>query len=152
MEAGSGLQRRGLISARNRIHIMKETIFGFSVRVMDHGVEQRADDVTIGTRERKGGTIRIEDECWIGFGVVITCEEGELVIGRHSVMGANCVITRSIPPYTVVAGDPARIVKQYDFDKNKWVLGCIRRPTVGSGSIQEEAVSGRNTRAQSSRA
>jgi acetyltransferase-like isoleucine patch superfamily enzyme len=126
MEAGSGLQRRGLISARNRIHIMKETIFGFSVRIMDHGLEQRADDVAIGTRERKGGTIRIEDECWIGFGAMIICEEGELVIGRHSVVGANCLIMRSIPPYSVVAGDPARIVKQYDFAQNKWVLGCIR--------------------------
>ena len=77
---------------------------------------------------------------------MIVCEEGELVIGRHSVVGANCIITRSIPPYSVVAGDPARIVKQYDFAKNKWVLGCIRRPTVGS--IQEEAVSGINAKAQ----
>ena len=126
MEAGSGLQRRGMISARNRIHIMKESIFGFSVRVMDHGLEQQTDNVAIGTREMTGGTIRIEDDCWIGFGAVIVCEEGELVIGRHSVVGANCVITRSIPPYSVVAGDPARIVKQYDFAQNKWVLGCIR--------------------------
>jgi acetyltransferase-like isoleucine patch superfamily enzyme len=126
MEAGSGLQRRGMISARNRIHIMKESIFGFSVRITDHGLEDQTNGVAIGTRERAGGTIRIEDECWIGFGAVIVCEEGELVIGRHSVVGANCVITRSIPPYSVVAGDPARIVKQYDFAKNKWVLGCIR--------------------------
>ena len=29
------------------------------------------------------GTIRIEEECWIGFGTVIVCEQGELVIGRH---------------------------------------------------------------------
>ncbi len=126
MEAGSGLQRRGMISARNRIHIMKESIFGFSVRVMDHGFDQQTDHLAVGAREMTGGTIRIEDDCWIGFGAVIICEEGELVIGRHSVVGANCVITRSIPPYSVVAGDPPRIVKQYDFAKNKWVLGCIR--------------------------
>jgi acetyltransferase-like isoleucine patch superfamily enzyme len=152
MEAGSGLQRRGVISARNRIHIMKETIFGFSVRVMDHSPELQEDDPSTSKQARSSGTIRIEDECWIGFGAVIVCEEGELVIGRHSVVGANCVITRSIPPYSVVAGDPARIVKQYDFAKNKWVLGCIRRPTVDSGSIQQEAVSRMNAKAQSSRA
>ena len=57
---------------------------------------------------------------------MIICEQGELVIGRHSVVGANSVITRSIPPYSVVSGDPARIVKQYDFSQGKWVLGCIR--------------------------
>jgi acetyltransferase-like isoleucine patch superfamily enzyme len=137
MEAGSGLQRRGMISARNRIHIMKEVMFGFSARVMDHGLEQQTDSVAIGACERTGGTVRIEEDCWIGFGAAIICEGGELVIGRHSVVGANCVITRSIPPYSVVAGDPARIVKQYDFAKNKWVLGCIRP----LGANQKEQVS-----------
>jgi len=42
-------------------------------------------------------------------------------------VGANSVVTRSIPPYSVVAGDPARIIKQYDFSEGKWVLGCIRQ-------------------------
>jgi acetyltransferase-like isoleucine patch superfamily enzyme len=149
MEAGSGLQRRGMISARNRIHIMKEAIFGFSVRVMDHSPELQEEDPSTPKQARSGGTIRIEDDCWIAFGAVIVCEEGELVIGRHSVVGANSVITRSIPPYSVVAGDPARIVKQYDFAKNQWVLGCIR-PAVSS--IQEDAGSRMNTKAQSSRA
>jgi acetyltransferase-like isoleucine patch superfamily enzyme len=137
MEAGSGLQRRGMISAKNRIHIMKEVMFGFSARVADHRLEQQTDSVAIEAREMTGGTIRIEDDCWIGFGATIVCEEGELVIGRHSVVGANCIITRSIPPYSVVAGDPARIVKQYDFAKNKWVLGCIRP----LGTNQKELVS-----------
>ncbi len=52
MEAGSGLQRRGMISARNRIHIMKESIFGFSVRIMDHGLEHQTDTVAIGTQRK----------------------------------------------------------------------------------------------------
>jgi acetyltransferase-like isoleucine patch superfamily enzyme len=115
LEDGCGVQRRCVISARNRIHVMQNVIFGPSVLVMDHGGE-------LG----KGGTIRIEQECWIGFGAVIVCDQGELVIGRHSVVGANSVVRRSIPPYSVVSGVPARIVKQYDFSKGRWVLGCIR--------------------------
>ncbi len=71
-------------------------------------------------RQSGSGTIRIEEECWIGFGATIVCTQGELVIGRHSVVGANSVVSRSIPPYSVVSGDPARIVKQYDFSKGKW--------------------------------
>jgi acetyltransferase-like isoleucine patch superfamily enzyme len=132
LENGSSVQRRGVISARNRIHVMPNVIFGPSVLVMDYGpdAEERADP-TGGQQETRGGTIRIEEECWIGFGAVIVCEHGELVIGKHSVVGANSVVTRSIPPYSVVAGDPARIVKQYDFSKGKWVLGCIRL-AVGS--------------------
>ena len=92
-------------------------------------------------QESQGGTIRIEDECWIGFGTVIVCEQGELVIGRHSVVGANSLVTRSIPPYSVVSGDPARIVKQYDFSQGKWVLGCIR-PAASAGQEHPEPVAG----------
>jgi acetyltransferase-like isoleucine patch superfamily enzyme len=127
LEDGCGLQRRVVVSARNRIHIMRNAIFGPSVLLIDHGgdVEGGADSAVCGP-QAGGGTIRIEEECWIGFGATIICEQGELVIGRHSVVGANSVVKRSIPPYSVVSGDPARIVKQYDFSKGKWVLGCVR--------------------------
>jgi acetyltransferase-like isoleucine patch superfamily enzyme len=131
LEDGCGLQRRGVYSARNRIHLMRNVICSHSVLLKDHDGKVGEPGATANGRreETSGGTIRIEEECWIGFGAAIICEEGELVIGRHSVVGANSVVTRSIPPYSVVSGDPARIVKQYDFSKEQWVLGCIR-PTV----------------------
>jgi acetyltransferase-like isoleucine patch superfamily enzyme len=103
---------------------MNDVIFGPSVLVMDHA--PAATGAGDQVQKSDGGTIRIEEECWIGFGTVIVCERGELVIGRHSVVGANSVITKSIPPYSVVTGNPARIVKQYDLSQNQWVLGCIR--------------------------
>jgi acetyltransferase-like isoleucine patch superfamily enzyme len=138
LEQGSGLQRRCVISARNRIHVMRNVMFGPSVLVMDHGRAVQGDAGNTGrAQDSRGGTIRIEEDCWIGFGAVIICERGELVIGRHSVVGANSVVTRSIPPYSVVVGDPARIVKQYDFSESKWVLGCIR-PAAGAGQAYAE--------------
>ena len=126
MDDRSGLQRRCMISARNHIHIMRDVIFGPSVLVMDHAEGLRENSIANRSPQPARGTIRIEEECWIGFGSVIVCEQGELTIGRHSVVGANSLITRSIPSYSVVAGNPARIVKQYDFSAGKWVLGCIR--------------------------
>ena len=141
LESGSGLQRRCLISAQNRIHVMKDVMFGPSVLVMDHARAATGVDAGGQAQESQGGIIRIEDECWIGFGTVIICERGELVIGRHSVVGANSVITRSIPPYSVVAGDPARIVKQYDFSQGKWVLGCIRPAASARPEHHEPAAS-----------
>jgi carbonic anhydrase/acetyltransferase-like protein (isoleucine patch superfamily) len=145
LEEGSGLQRRGVISARNRIHVMRNVIFGPSVLVMDHGgdMEQGADSTARG-QETSGGTIRIEEDCWIGFGAVIVCEKGELTIGHHSVVGANSVVTHSIPPYSIVAGDPARIVKQYDFTAGKWVLGCIRSSADADRQDPEPAPSTRS--------
>jgi acetyltransferase-like isoleucine patch superfamily enzyme len=130
VEEGCGLQRRGVYSARNRIHLMRNVICAHSVLVMDHSGEVE-DDPADRKQETAGGTVRIEEECWIGFGAMIICDHGELVIGRHSVVGANSVVRNSIPPYSVVAGDPARIVKQYDFSDGKWVLGCVR-PTAGA--------------------
>jgi acetyltransferase-like isoleucine patch superfamily enzyme len=73
-----------------------------------------------------GGKIRIESGCWIGFRAAIVCGKGELVIGKNSVVGANSVVTRSVPPYSVVTGNPARVVKQYDVAKGKWVLGSAK--------------------------
>jgi acetyltransferase-like isoleucine patch superfamily enzyme len=137
-EDRSGMQRRGMISARNRVHVMRDVIFGPSVLVRDHGPDIAEEGHTeLAENQPRGGTIRIEEECWIGFGAVIICEQGELVIGRHSVVGANSVVTRSIPPYSVVAGDPARIVKQFDFSKGKWVLGRVRS-AAGADQLELE--------------
>jgi len=112
------------ILAINRIHIGRNVIFGQSVLVMDHN--HAFEDVSVpialqGTT--KGGTVRIEDGAWIGFGAAIVCNEGELVIGRNSVVGVNSVVTRSIPPYSVATGNPARVVKHFDLSKGEWVLG-----------------------------
>ncbi|MFZ0277476.1 MAG: acyltransferase [Candidatus Sulfotelmatobacter sp.] len=144
VEEGCGLQRRGVYSARNRIHLMRNVICSHSVLLMDHGGEVgdgRGADAAGRRRETSGGTIRIEEECWIGFGASIICEQGELVIGRHSVVGANSVVRRSIPPYSVVSGDPARIVKQYDVSKGKWVLGCNRQTISADGQHPQPAAS-----------
>ncbi|GAA4976425.1 acyltransferase [Kineococcus glutinatus] len=53
-------------------------------------------------------TIVIEDDVWIGAGVTILPGRR---IGRGSVVGAASVVTVDVPPYTVVAGNPARVVK-----------------------------------------
>ena len=64
------------------------------------------------------GPVKIEDECWIGIGV---CILPNVVIGKHSVIGANSVVNKDIPPYSVAVGNPARVIKKYDFKKKKWI-------------------------------
>ncbi len=44
-----------------------------------------------------------------------------VTIGEHCVIGAGSVVTRSLPPYTVCVGAPARPVKKYDFELKRWV-------------------------------
>ena len=55
------------------------------------------------------GEIIIEDDVWIGANCVIT---PNVRIGRGAVVGAGAVVTRDVPPYTVVAGVPARPISR----------------------------------------
>ena len=66
------------------------------------------------------GSIRIGPCAWIGYGSFVA-GTGDLEIGEHAVVAANSVVTKSVPPYTVVAGAPARTVKRYDFQRGLWV-------------------------------
>ena len=56
-----------------------------------------------------GGGVSIGDDTWIGTNVVIA---GTVEIGKHCVIGANSVVTHDIPDYSVVAGCPAKVIKQ----------------------------------------
>lgn len=116
------LNNQVTISARNQIHIEPGVMLSRSVLVADHNhayenpaLPIRAQGVT------EGGRIRIEQGCWIGQGAAIVCNQGELVIGRNSVVAANSLVTRSFPPYSVVVGNPARLARQFDPAKKVWV-------------------------------
>jgi abequosyltransferase len=124
LEDGCVIGRRCVLSAQNQIYIGRDVVFGPQVLVMDHNHEFEDVNVAIalqGTTD--GGKIRIEQGCWIGFGAAIVSGKGELIIGKNSVVGANSVVTRSVPPHSIVTGNPARIVKQFDPAKGKWGLG-----------------------------
>lgn len=58
--------------------------------------------------------IRIERNVWIGFDA---CVLPGVTIGEGSVVGAKSVVTESVPPFTIVAGNPARIIRQIDPDE-----------------------------------
>ena len=51
----------------------------------------------------------VEDGCWIGANVTIL--KG-VTIGRGSVVAAGAVVTRSCPPYSIIGGVPARVIRQ----------------------------------------
>lgn len=112
------------ISAKNRIHVGRQTVFGPNVLLMDHNHAFEDVSIPIGWQGvTPGGTIKVEEGCWLGYGAAVLCNIGELVIGKNSVIGANTVVTRSIPPYSVVAGNPGRVVKHFDPLKGQWVVG-----------------------------
>jgi len=62
--------------------------------------------------------IQIGDDAWLETNVVVV---GNIRIGKHSVIGANSVVTKDIPDYSVAVGSPAKVIKRYDFGKSEWV-------------------------------
>jgi acetyltransferase-like isoleucine patch superfamily enzyme len=51
--------------------------------------------------------IKVEDDCWIGAGAIIM--DG-VHVGQGSVIGAGAVVTKDVHPYSVVVGNPARLM------------------------------------------
>ncbi len=60
----------------------------------------------------------IQNDVWIGSNCVILCGAK---IGNNSVIGAGSVVTGNIPPYSVAVGNPAKVIKKYDFKTEQWV-------------------------------
>lgn len=62
--------------------------------------------------------VSIGSGSWIGENVCIIGAR----IGKNCVIGANSVVTRDIPDYSVAVGSPAVVIKQYDLKQKKWVF------------------------------
>jgi len=54
---------------------------------------------------------------FIGFNSIVL---PNVTIGRNAVVGAHSVVTRDVPEYCVVAGNPAQIIKRYNFETRSW--------------------------------
>ena len=80
---------------------------GITVTALNHNFEdsdKRIDEQGVSTTP-----VTIEDDIWIGANAVIL---PGVTIGNHSVVAAGAVVTKDIPPHSLVAGVPAKIIKQ----------------------------------------
>ncbi|MCR5077905.1 MAG: acyltransferase [Prevotella sp.] len=101
------------ITAIDEIIIGKGVLTGRYVLISDnnHG---RADFSDVKTEPIKRavtsrGPVHIGDNVWIGDKVAIL---SGVTIGEGAVIGANAVVTKDVPPYSVVAGVPAKVIKE----------------------------------------
>lgn len=62
--------------------------------------------------------VRIGRNVWIGEQV---CVLPGVTIGDGAIIGANAVVTRDVPPNTIVVGNPARVIKKFDRETGLWL-------------------------------
>ncbi|RXK81794.1 acyltransferase [Filimonas effusa] len=87
--------------------------------IVASGLNHTYTDVTLPIQAQNVTTapIVIEDDCWIAANVVITAG---VTIGKHSVIAGGSVVTKDIPPFSVAAGNPAKVIKQYNPQSGEW--------------------------------
>ena len=111
--AGSFLNLGVMVAAAELVEIGDHCMFANGCFVSD--ASHRLDDpklpVTWQGFTSKGPT-RVGDNVWCGAHVVVT---SGVTIGERCVIGANSVVTTDIPPYSIAAGAPARVLKQIEY-------------------------------------
>ncbi len=119
LEIGSGTK----IGHFNHIYATKSIKIGCNVLTADrvyisdnlHSYE----DITTPILQqpiRQISEVVIGDGTWLGEGVCIIGAK----IGKGCVIGANAVVTKDIPDYSVAVGIPARVIKSYNQETKKW--------------------------------
>jgi acetyltransferase-like isoleucine patch superfamily enzyme len=61
--------------------------------------------------------VLIEDNVWLGEFVSVL---PGVTIGKGTIVGANSVVSKSLPPYVIAVGTPAKPIKKFNFETNKW--------------------------------
>ena len=107
-----------MISAVNSIQIKKNVLISQHCFIGDHNHEYK----DINTPIRYQGLtnvapIVIDEGAWIGANVTVA---PGVKIGKNAVVGANSVVTKDVPDYSVAVGLPAQVIKKYNFKTKKW--------------------------------
>jgi len=120
--------------SRASIDIGNDVTIGWGCYIYDHNShsldwKERCKDITQQNRDYqntgnmilnknwdvvKKAPIKICDKVWIGFEAVIL--KG-VTIGEGAIVGARAVVTKDVEPWTVVAGNPAKVIKRLESDK-----------------------------------
>lgn len=111
---------RGLFTIAERLEVGNDVMISWGVTISDHNshslkFSERANDVVnalAGVKywdAIKVAPVRIENKVWLGFGCSIL--KG-VTIGEGAIVAANSVVTKDVDPWTIVAGNPAKLIRE----------------------------------------
>jgi acetyltransferase-like isoleucine patch superfamily enzyme len=89
--------------------IKKNTLLGSGVHILSGKQQHHFSDLNTPIQEQ-GGTysrVTIGEDCWLGNGAIVMAN-----VGEKSIVAAGSVVIDDVEPYSVVAGNPARVIKK----------------------------------------
>lgn len=114
---GSRIGRFNHIYATRRVVLGAKVLTANNVYISDnlHGYRDPGTAV-LDQPVQQIGDVEIGDGSWLGHNVCVLGAK----IGRHCVVGANAVVTRDLPDFSIATGAPAVIIRRYDADSATW--------------------------------
>ncbi|NOU35162.1 MAG: acyltransferase [Kiritimatiellaceae bacterium] len=115
-EAGEGLKMGdhsnigaySYIGCSGYIELGDNVMMGPRVNLLAENHNFERTDVPMKEQGVSRGTIIIEDDCWLGANCSVL---SNVRIGRGSIVATGAVVTKDVPPYSIVAGVPARVIR-----------------------------------------
>ena len=107
------------IAASNSVVIGDDCLFASNIYISDtnHGDGSESPLLPPDERKLSSSFVEIGNNVWLGEGVAILPGSK---IGDGVTVGAHSVVKGQIPPYTIIAGTPAKVIKIYDFEDEEW--------------------------------
>ena len=100
------------------IFIGNNVLIGSDVLIIDNDHVVNPESETMNNFcPYKFGTIKIGNNTWIAEKAVIL---RNVTIGDYCIIGAGSVVTKDIPSYSIAVGNPAKVIKKYNFEKHDW--------------------------------
>ena len=105
------------ITSAKKIVICKGTTISSNVFITDMDHKYQAIGIPIMEQGNKLNTTIIGDNCFIGTGSVLLAGTK---LGKQCIIGANSVVRGEFSDYSVICGNPAKVVKYYNEVTNRW--------------------------------
>lgn len=100
--------RNCIIASKTRLTIGDYVLIGAYCQLIDHSHGFKADDL-ITNQRAECAPLEIQDDVWIGTGAKVL---SGVTIGMGAIIGANSVVSKSIPSYEIWAGNPAQFIRK----------------------------------------